>query len=247
MKHYLTLFQVRSDRSNNDYNLSDIPSTTVINNSFTYTYINIYTHLTNTIKNLIPPDETRQFNVKNRLNNSNDIVYTIKLIDNLLITLIKQQKKLEHTFTQDKITKFIDRRNDDLKDNQRRMLNSILERQPRQIHLDRIKTIDNNVVKFTMEEDEIERIANNHFQSIGNDSSSPNSITNFESLPDRWKHIYQPNPSFIPIGKTYFDTPITYEEIIAVKKELPLHKAPGPNRISYDIIKKLPDSFFKQL
>lgn len=178
---------------------------------------------------------------------ANNIIYTIKLFDQLLVTLIHEQSKIKKNYQQDRIKTFIERRNDDFKNNQRRMLNSILERTPMQIKLDRVKTIIDNQIHFTTDAYEIERITNDHFRSVGTETPSNNPFTSYERLSDFWKDIYTPDAHKIDSAKLYFQSAITYDEIISVKNDIPLHKAPGPNRISYDIIKKLPNSFFLQL
>lgn len=47
------------------------------------------------------------------------------------------------------------------------MLNSILERNPRKITLDQIKTIIDDNITFTMDPLEIEHIASTHYQKVG--------------------------------------------------------------------------------
>lgn len=56
----------------------------------------------------------------------------------------------------EQIDKFVTRRNEDIKLNQKRMLNSILECQPKKIVLNRLKYTKGEEIKFTNDPIEIE-------------------------------------------------------------------------------------------
>ncbi|PKY53911.1 DNase I-like protein [Rhizophagus irregularis] len=111
---------------------------------------------------------------------------------NQLEGLINKQLTLDRsTWDTEQIKKFINRRDDDIKTNNKRMLNSILERHPRKITLDRIKYTENDEIKFSNDRNKITEITNHHFQNIGSSSSSASKYDPLIGLDDYWKKFYQ--------------------------------------------------------
>ncbi|CAB4487308.1 unnamed protein product [Rhizophagus irregularis] len=112
---------------------------------------------------------------------------------NQLETTINKQLLLDRSaWDSEQIKKFIERRDDDIKINNKRMLNSILERHPRKITLDRIKYTDNGEVKFSNDRNKITEITNNHFQYIGSSFTSNSKYDPIVGFDDYWKTFYQP-------------------------------------------------------
>ncbi|PKK76468.1 hypothetical protein RhiirC2_772486 [Rhizophagus irregularis] len=85
----------------------------------------------------------------------------ISLITQLEHAINKQLHLDRSTWDTEQITKFINKRDDNIKNNNKRMLNSILERHPRKITLDRIKYIEDEEIKFSNDKDKITEITNN--------------------------------------------------------------------------------------
>ncbi|PKB95287.1 hypothetical protein RhiirA5_436991 [Rhizophagus irregularis] len=92
----------------------------------------------------------------------------------------------------DKISSYVIEHNDNLQHDQTKMINSILNRKPRHIVLDRLSFIDNKGdYAFTNNPEIIEKEAIKHFQ---HQAGPPNTkdITNLDSLPQDWKDHYDP-------------------------------------------------------
>ncbi|CAG8772806.1 5219_t:CDS:2, partial [Rhizophagus irregularis] len=127
----------------------------------------------------------------------------------------------------EQIKKFIERRDDDIKTNNKRMLNSILERHPRKITLDRIKYTDNGEVKFSNDRNKITEITNNHFQYIGSSFTSNSKYDPTVGFDDYWKIFYQPRTN-IPVDEIEsLSIEIHMDELCEIIKTLPNNKAPG--------------------
>jgi hypothetical protein len=60
---------------------------------------------------------------------------------------------------------FVQRRCDDLKDNQKRMINSITNREIKSVVIDRIVTDHNNELTLITDPDTIKTSVNDHFQN----------------------------------------------------------------------------------
>src|SRR5207237_616732 len=126
------------------------------------------------------------------------------------------------------------------KDNQRKMINSLLNKEYKKITLDRLVFIDSdNTENFTTDPKLIEKITRSHFQTIGGTDNHPSSFSVPKIIPDEWKQIYEPRPS------TPFENPndllkvITLDEYLSIVRSLPNGKATGPSTISYEMIKHL--------
>ncbi|GET00418.1 hypothetical protein GLOIN_2v1790299 [Rhizophagus clarus] len=105
--------------------------------------------------------------------------------------------RFNYNITKNEITKnnieyFVEARNNNLTDNQSKMLYSIFNRQPRKIKLTKLQYTDkNNVIAFTTDPNKIEALTRQHFQSY---ASSPHSVyyTLPNNLPSPWNEIYSP-------------------------------------------------------
>ncbi|RIA98052.1 hypothetical protein C1645_813279 [Glomus cerebriforme] len=87
---------------------------------------------------------------------------------------------------------YIQRRISDLTDNQRRMINSLLNRTPKLITLDKLQIRDkNNEISYTIDPNEIEKLARTHFQTLGNPNMNQVPTLNDPSdLPMEWQNIF---------------------------------------------------------
>jgi hypothetical protein len=178
--------------------------------------------------------------------------YTI--IKSNLRQLIKSLKFIHNTEAQkiklQQIQQFILIRNDNLKFNQTKMINSILNRKPRKIVLDRLHYLDKNTneLVFTTDQKEIESETINHFKYLGKSIEETSVIFNsLEDIPLEWRPYYnKENMNFIEdinlIGQE-----ITINELDITIKELPNDKAPGPSGIVYEDLKLTGSKYRQQL
>ncbi|CAB4426586.1 unnamed protein product [Rhizophagus irregularis] len=127
------------------------------------------------------------------------------------------------------------------------MLNSILERHPRKITLDRIKYTENEEIKFSNDRNKITEITNHHFQNIGLSSTSSSKYDPSTGLDDYWKKFYQQRENVPPEDIELLSSEINMEELCEIIKTLPNNKAPGLSKLNYEIIKKLPNNFLKEI
>ena len=132
------------------------------------------------------------------------------------------------------VKKALDQRCKDLKDNQRRMINSCINRQKEQIVLDRIKITKNNQTYITTNPYSIKKETANYHKEAFRQRNS-----NFHALPPDWQQEYNPRSY---IDKEWYNKttdPITIEELSEVLQDLPNKKATGISGISYEMLKKL--------
>ncbi|CAB5168428.1 unnamed protein product [Rhizophagus irregularis] len=167
----------------------------------------------------------------------------VNLIDHVNNEIVKER----NAWDVQQIEYFINRQNEDLKTNQKRALNSILERNPRKIILDRLKFYENGDLQYTTDHQIINEKVNSHFQNIGSSDTLPNVYNPLIEMPHPWRSVYSPKTINDPDAIKKLIDPITVDELQLMIKTLPNHKAPGPSGISYELIKKLPSSFLKEL
>ncbi|GES73345.1 ribonuclease H-like domain-containing protein [Rhizophagus clarus] len=169
---------------------------------------------------------------------------TKKLIRKALIsakTLYKEEKDI---YTLNNINNYVIQRNDNLLNNQRRMINSILERKPRTIILDRLFYTDDITNSRTLTHDNkiIEEECIKHFQLLNSFRSAINNVPIFlsiQDLPIEFQDIYSPISS---INSSFYDpviSPITINELKEFINKLPLHKSAGNSGIHYEDLKYL--------
>ncbi|GBC33860.1 uncharacterized protein OCT59_019212 [Rhizophagus irregularis] len=85
---------------------------------------------------------------------------------------------------------FINRRNDDIKNNQKRALNSILERNPQKIILDRLK-----------------------YEESCSSNKSPMVYNGLNPMPESWRPYYSPRSNINPDAIKLLAAPITLSEL----------------------------------
>ncbi|GBB86127.1 hypothetical protein RclHR1_12590008 [Rhizophagus clarus] len=148
----------------------------------------------------------------------------------------KEYERHLNKHTLHNINKYIDRRQQDFSDNQTRMLNSILERKPQKITINRllITSDDENPQLITNQED-IECITIDHCQKIAS-SNNPALFTSYENLTPFWQNIYKEKYKS-PEQQSILTTPITLDELTTTIQSLPNNKAPGPTGITYEFWK----------
>ncbi|EXX58571.1 hypothetical protein RirG_196760 [Rhizophagus irregularis DAOM 197198w] len=140
----------------------------------------------------------------------------------------------------ERIDHFINQRNFDLSTNQTRMINSILQRKPRRITLDRlIFKDDNDQTIFTNNPKIIEKEAIKHYQNIGK-HENPLIYNSLNDLPMPWSDIYDPSNNSIDNNCwNLLQQKIEITDVMHILKDSPSNKAPGPSQITYEDLKHL--------
>ncbi|CAB5206037.1 unnamed protein product [Rhizophagus irregularis] len=121
-----------------------------------------------------------------------NFVSTKDEIYRLYHTMKTAYKSAYDKYLSDKISSCVIERNDNLQHDQTKIINSILNRKPRRIVLDRLSFVDNKGdYIFTNNPEIIEKEAIKHFQY---QAGPPNEkdIRNLDSLPQDWKDHYDP-------------------------------------------------------
>ncbi|PKY52812.1 hypothetical protein RhiirA4_470675 [Rhizophagus irregularis] len=129
------------------------------------------------------------------------------------------QSEAEQKYKLAQINKFINIRNENLKTNQSKMLNNILERAPKLV-LDRLHYRDpsTQVMTFTNDPITIERECIKHFQLLGQAKSDIDNIPTYRNITD-----------------------LPSKELKIILTTLPNKKAAGQTTIKYEDIKHLHD------
>jgi hypothetical protein len=147
-----------------------------------------------------------QFNIDN----------TIERLSQLKELLYKIQIQKNEALTTKKINQFINRRENDIISNQRRMLNSILNRKLKRIIIDRL-LINNHITPneqlLIHDEHEIVQECIKHYQNIGLQHSSTTTYIPSSSLPEFWKKYYLPRQHIFANQSNDILNPITIHEL----------------------------------
>lgn len=139
---------------------------------------------------------------------------------------------------EEKIKEAVERRCEDLHSNQRRMIDSVMEKEIKKIVIDRLLTEDKDGQDILVtDEAEINKLTIEHFKNFAG-------IQNHDvELPDFWKNEYESKSNVEEnIYQNVLD-PINDEEWVELIKALPLHKASGPTTMTYEDIKYAPKEF----
>jgi len=163
-------------------------------------------------------------------NNKENILDDLKKIKKILNAKIKVEDKL---FVMDQITKSIDKRIENMEDNKKRMLDSILEREKRSINIDRLIIKKDNKSELILEKEEILSETNKHFRGI-----TDSLVEHNEELENYWKDEYAPR---VDIDNSIYETlleDIEEEEWLDSIRNLSKGKAGGLSKITYEIIKE---------
>ncbi|GBC15332.2 RNA-directed DNA polymerase from mobile element jockey-like [Rhizophagus irregularis DAOM 181602=DAOM 197198] len=167
----------------------------------------------------------------------------IRQLNRHVITLYKTKQflNLKHIYIRNKIEKPKDKSiNFDLSTNQTKMINSILQRKPRKITLDRLIFKDNNNdTIFTNNPQIIQKETIKHYQNIGKHDNQ-STYCSIDDLPLPWRTIY--DPANHHSNSDCWDTlqqQIDISDVLAILKNSPSNKAPGPSQITYEDLKHL--------
>jgi hypothetical protein len=171
-------------------------------------------------------------------------IHNYKTIKSHLRQFIKTLRFIYNTEAQkvklEQIQQFILQRNNNLKYNQTKMINSILNRKPKKIILNRLHYLDTktNELIFTTDQKEIEIETINHFKFLGKQSDKPITIFNMlDDIPEEW-HPFYDKSNMKPIEEIFkLGEDISLMELELIIKDLPNDKAPGPSKIVYEDFK----------
>jgi len=159
------------------------------------------------------------------------------LADLLEIKSILQTKYkfAARSYKDKKIKEYIRQRCDDYQDNQRRMINSLTEKDLKKISIETVYKKDNDVEVLITDPDIVMKETNLHFQTIAG-------ATNKEKVlieGDRWYAQYDPKTMNVnaDIYENLMQIP-SWEDWLQVIKELPSGKAAGKSGISYETLQR---------
>ncbi|GES83764.1 ribonuclease H-like domain-containing protein [Rhizophagus clarus] len=172
------------------------------------------------------------------------ITYNLTLLKSLLNDAFNKESS---KWQLNQINNAITAREHNYKLSPTKLLNSILERTPNKINLEKIIIHDPNTSDTTLVTNPktIEKETIQHFQTVGNTTNNitiPN-YSNIHDLPPSWQEIYQPKET-PESERNAMLSPISQEELAAIIKDLPNNKAAGPNGLIYEIWKKFPKNHY---
>ena len=141
-------------------------------------------------------------------------------------------RSLKLRYRTETINTFVNKRCSNYIDNQKGMINSILERSRHTIVLDRVLITDSvtQVQTLVTDPDALATYVNHHFQNVAGGSQG------FKTLPTRWAYRYLPIDR---IQSSWYDDilqPPTQEEWSDILRTLPLGKAAGTSGISNEML-----------
>ncbi|CAB5376168.1 unnamed protein product [Rhizophagus irregularis] len=165
-----------------------------------------------------------------------------KDLQSLLRISIVLHKQEEDAWTLKNINKYVNDRNNNLIHNQKRMINSILDRKPQKITLDRLYYYDHetNQFQFTNNPHIIAEQSNLHFQRLGKDLNDINNVKEYKTIQDLplyWRSTYEPINNRDGKHMTSLEDEFSIEELSQVISSLPNNKAAGISGITYEDIK----------
>src|SRR5438552_7386701 len=151
------------------------------------------------------------------------------------IKAIKEVNLREEAIIKEKeIKKAIQKRSQDLKDNQRRMINSLTNQKKGNIILDKILVKDQQSIHISTDSSEILKITKEYYKEAFKTRSS-----NFNLLNEEWKEEYLPKTNIKEDWFIKLMDPVTEEELNTSLKDLSNGKVSGISSINYEMLKKL--------
>jgi hypothetical protein len=163
-------------------------------------------------------------------NDKKEILRKLSELKSILLLNYRIELK-QHQETQ--IKEFIQRRCEDLLDNQKRMLDSIMDREVKTIVIDRLITIEDGKEVLITRPKDIMRLTNTHFQHVAGTTNQD------KELNPRWRDQYRSKDNINDkIYEGLMDLPMM-DKLEYHIRLLPNGKATGPSKISYKMIKHL--------
>jgi hypothetical protein len=153
---------------------------------------------------------------------------------------IKQLRSFkEDTLKQKSIATFEDLRCTNYSENKAAFIASSLNKTKRCIVLDRAMSVNSDGSECLLTEPmQVKTAATSHFQTIA--GNAPPTTHTINTLPSRWKQIYQPMESIDSSIYQNLLKPITEDEFNSALASLPNNKAAGLSGIPYEMLKQLP-------
>ncbi|PKK55293.1 hypothetical protein RhiirC2_802802 [Rhizophagus irregularis] len=155
------------------------------------------------------------------------------IVDLLKITQIKYVEE-DDIYKDEQIKFFVEKRCEELKDNKKHMLDSILNRKRKKLVLDKV-LIEKNGSKYLCSTDqEITDAMVDHYQNAAGKKLNVDSIMN-----ERWLAQYASKSDINDEWYASTVKEITEEEWLSTINELANDKAAGPSKISNEMLKHL--------
>jgi hypothetical protein len=155
-------------------------------------------------------------------------------LEALYSTILQKLIDRRNYIKQEKIKLHIEQRNANLQDSQKKMIDSVMEREIRKIVIDHVLTFDdNNEEKLLTRPYDIKKEVNNHFQNVAG------TISVNKEIPPEWIEDYKPLENVDQQIYNPLNDPISLDELEKNINELPSKTANGPNNISYEDLKLL--------
>ena len=197
----------------------------------------IWSTWTTTANKIVAEYELKVINWTDTVNDQNlkSCQKDVNYINKFLLNLYKSKEAIT---TRQQIGRYFEQRCNDLKENQSRMIDSLLERPYRKIHLDRVM-LDKDTL--SLDPDEIETKVTSHFQTYAGPSNETSTI------PEEWKADYEPNQM---INEDWYKDQLTHvslQELNAILGKCPNDKAAGVSTITYEFVKHSSKEFKRKL
>ena len=169
---------------------------------------------------------------------SADLTFCRKKVNQVNTFLLRLHKSQTELISRRQISQYFEQRCGDIKHNQSRMIDSILERPHRRIKLDRVMLSDGSL---TLDDNELNNKVIEHFQNIAGPSD-----TNI-SIPESWQQDYLPLPT---VNEDCYHTqlrPVDLHELNGILSTCPNGKAAGTSTITYEMVRHSSKTFKNKL
>ena len=171
------------------------------------------------------------------------LMYLTELKSDIIKPMQAKQQIISRTENNERILEFIKQRNENFKNSPTKMIDSCLERNRKAIVLDRIMIhADTPNQHLELVPDEIKKQTASHFQTIAGSTNRDVSSYNSPNLNPNWNNWERHYDPIETIDNDCYsgimDIP-TYDDWLLTLKHLPDHKAPGPSKITNEMLKKL--------
>ncbi|GBB95852.1 hypothetical protein RclHR1_26290002 [Rhizophagus clarus] len=161
---------------------------------------------------------------------------TSNFLHKLQSTLATLEAKFYHEYYEYHkwlIESFVDERNDNYKNDKKKMINSITEKHIKSITINKVYCNDNDEDILYTDVQDVQEQTNLHFQRV---AGAINTEKNMNDHPD-WIRQYTPQDHINDIIYTDLLNYPTLEDWIETINNLPNDKASGPSGISYEMLK----------
>ena len=147
--------------------------------------------------------------------------------------LYKDWKRRREKAEEEEIQNCIEERYGMIVSDQRRMINSLLEKPHRNIKIDRILKEENGKVELLTEKEEILEEVKSHFEKQFRERK-----VDLKRMSERWKRIYRPAEEINTEDYKDLEQEVTLEEWEEALRNTKNKSAPGPTGITYPLLKE---------